>query len=123
MLTFNYNDENDYEGVEDAKIQKVPPLFNDRNVLEWQLPPDKRYLKFADTQVKYIIEIPENYSLDNDVFGKLVENIEINISHESITHKSSSVDHAVTSFVLKKVNFDESYMASSMSINGYFDPK
>lgn len=105
MFSFLYSDEKDNNGVEDAKIQKIPPLFNTKNIVEFSLAPDKRFLKLSDTQIKFRIEIPDNYCLDNDVFGKLIESFEININHEIITHKSSSVDHAITNFLLQKVTY------------------
>ncbi len=71
--------------------------------------------------MEFRIELPENYILDNDVGAKLFENLEIAINHETITHKSSDLDYCVTSYVLNKVTYDDSYVASTMDINGVFD--
>ena len=122
---FSYIDsfEQDYSGVADGKIQSIPPLFNSRNILEWALPPDKRFLNFSKTRVRFYIDIPSNYTVDNDVFSKLVENLEICLNHETITHKSSAIDNPVTNFLLQKATYDESYMQTSMVPNGWFDNK
>ena len=110
-------------GIRDAKIQSVPPLFNSRNILEWNLPPDKRFFNFSRSKIKFHIDIPSNYIVDNDVFSKLIENTEINLSYETITHKSSAIDNPVTNFMLHKATYDESYVRTSMSPNGWYDQK
>ena len=113
----------DVTGVKDARIQSVPPLFNNRNILEWNLPPDKRFFNFSRTTVNFNIDIPSNYTLDNDVFSKLVENTEINLSYETITHKSSSIDNPITNFMLHKATYDESFIRTTMTPNGWYDSK
>ena len=105
MFSFSNVDEKDINGFMNAKIQKLPPVFNTDNILEWSLNKDKRYLKLADSFVKFSIEIPENYVLDNDVFAKLVMNIELVINHENITFKSSPVDNPISSFLLNKATY------------------
>ena len=89
----------------DAKIQKLPPVFNTDNILEWSLNKNKRFLKLSDSSFKFSIEIPENYTFDNDVFSKLIMNIELIVNHENITFKSSPVDNAVSSFSLNKATY------------------
>ena len=105
MFSFSYADKKDSNGHMNAKIQKLPPIFNTDNILEWSLNKDKRYLKLADSFVKFSIEIPENYVFDNDVFSKLVMNIELILNHENITFKSSPVDNAMSSFLLNKATY------------------
>ena len=73
-------------------------------------------------QLSLQLEIPANYWFDNDVVSKLFENLEINISHENITHKSSAVDYLMSNYFFNKVTFDDSYAASTMDTNGIFDP-
>ena len=89
--------------------------------IEWVLGRDKRYLKLSETCFEFRIELPENYVPDNDVCSKLFENLEISVNHETITHKSCDLDYSVTSYVLNKVTYDDSYVASTMDINGLFD--
>ena len=105
MFSFLNSDEKDLNGISHAKIQKLPPVFNTNNILEWALNKDKRFLKLSDSTFKFSIEIPENYSLDNDVFAKLVMNVELIVNHENITFKSSPVDNAVSSFLLNKATY------------------
>jgi len=82
MFSYSFRDESDELGVEDAKVQKITPTFNNNNMLQFILQPDKRFFKPANTTVNYIVEIPGNYSLDNDCYGKLFENLEVNLNHE-----------------------------------------
>ena len=105
MFSFSNSDDKDSTGIFDAKIQKLPPVFNTDNILEWSLNKDKRFLKLSDSSFKFSIEIPENYTFDNDVFSKLIMNIELIINHENITFKSSPVDNAVSSFLLNKATY------------------
>ena len=83
--------------------------------------PDKRFLKLSATKVTFSIEIPANYVLDNDVFAKLIENTEIVINHESITRKSSQLDNSVTSAILNKVSYDDSFLNTSCKTHGIFE--
>ena len=85
--------------------------------------PDKRFLKLSATKIGFSIEVPANYVVDNDVFAKLVENTEIVINHESITRKSSQLDNSVTSAVLNKVSFDDSFLNTSLRTHGIFEAK
>ena len=123
MFSFIDGFEQETKGVEDAKIQSIPPLFNSRNILEWNLPPDKRFFNFSKTKVRFYIDVPSNYTVDNDLFSKLNENIEIVLSHETITHKSSSIDNPVTNFMLHKATYDESYVRTTMTTSGWYDSK
>ena len=116
-----YSDDN--SGLEDARIVSISPLFNDKNTLEFNLGPDKRFLKFSATKLEFSVEIPSNYVLDNDVFAKLVENTEICINHESITRKSSQLDNSVTSAMLNKVSYDDSFLNTSLKTHGIFESK
>ena len=68
------------------------------------------------------LEIPANYWLDNDAVSKLFEYLEINISHETITHKSSAVDYLMSNYFFHTVTYDESYTGSTMDTNGIYDP-
>ena len=123
MFSFLDKFEQDESGVRDAKIQSIPPLFNSRNILEFTLAPDKRFLCFSKTWLRFYIDVPENYTVDNDMCSKLFENIEISVNHEVITHKSSSIDYPITNFLLHKATYDESYAKTTMVPNGWFDSK
>ena len=93
------------------------------DTLEFNLGPDKRFLKLYDTKVEFSIEIPKNYYFDNDVFAKLVENTEIVINHESITRKSSQLDNSVTSSIINKISFDDSLLETALDTHGIFDAR
>ena len=91
-----------------------------KDTLEFNLGPDKRFLKLSETRLAFSVEIPANYVFDNDVFAKLVENTEIIINHESITRKSSHLDNCVTNSVLNKINYDDSLLNTSLKTHGIF---
>ena len=93
-----------------------------KDTLEFSLGRDKRFLKLSETQLSLQLEIPENYWLDNDAVSKLFENLELNISHENITHKSSALDYAISNYFFTKVSYDDQYCASTMDTNSIFDP-
>ena len=76
----------------------------------------------CETQLSMQLEIPDNYWFDNDAVSKLFETLEINISHENITHKSSALDYAMSNYFFTKVSYDESYCGSTMDTNSIYDP-
>ena len=121
MFSFFTNFADDAKGVEDAKVLKLVSTFNNKNSLEFVLGRDKRFLKLSDTELVMEIELPASYVPDNDLGSKLFENCEISINHEIVTKKSTALDYAVTNWVLHKTAFDESYVQSTMDINGWFD--
>lgn len=92
------------------------------NTLEFNLGPDKRYLKLSETQLSLQIELPANYWPDNDVVSKLFENLELSLNHETVSHKSSAFDYPLTNHFMTKVTFDDSYVGTTMDTNGIFDP-
>ena len=91
--------------------------------MEFNLGPDKRFLKLSETKIAFSIELPANYVPDNDVFAKLVENTEIVINHESITRKSSHLDNSVTSSIINRISFDDSLLNTSLETHGIFDAR
>ena len=122
MFSFTHESDEDSSGIEQAKILKISPTFNDSNQLEFVLGRDKRYLQMANCQLSFQLELPENYWLDNDVGAKLFENLEIIICHESITTKSTALDYAISSYIFDKISFDDSYVGATMDTLGVFDP-
>ena len=90
--------------------------------MDFNIGADKRFLKLSETKLALQLEIPSNYWLDTDCVSKLFENIEIIINHESVTHKSSALDYALSNFFWTKVTFDDSYVQTTMDTNGLFDP-
>ena len=121
MFSFSANFADDNVGVEDAKVMKLVSTFNNKNSLEFVLGRDKRFLKLANTELVMEIELPASYVPDNDFGSKLFENCEVSINHEIVTKKSTALDYAVTNWVLNKTAFDNSYVESTMDINGWYD--
>ena len=121
MFSFTANFADDDLGVEDAKVMKLVSTFNNKNSLEFFIGKDKRFVKLANTELVMEIELPANYAPDNDLGSKLFENCELSINHEIVTKKSTALDYSVTNWVLNKTAFDDSYVKSTMDINGWFD--
>ena len=96
-------------------------LFTD--TLEFNLGPDKRYLKLCETRLAFSIEIPANYTLDNDVFAKMIETTEIVINHESISRKSTPLDNSLTSAIFNKINMETGLLNTSLSTHGIFSSR
>ena len=94
-----------------------------KDTLEFNLGPDKRFLKLCETRLAFTVEIPENYYLDNDVFSKMVETTEIIVCHESITRKSTPLDNAVTSAIFNKLNMETGLLNSSLATHGIFSSR
>ena len=90
--------------------------------MEYHLNGDKRFLKLSETQLKLQIEIPDNYLFDNDAVSKMIENVEITISHETVSRKSTAYDYAISNFFFNKLAFDDSYCSATMDTNGIWDP-
>ena len=122
MFNFEYSDANDYVGIEQAKIIKISSTFNNNNQLEFCLGKDKRYLKFAECQLSFKLELPESYWLDNDVGTKLFENFEAIICHETITNKSGPLDYALTNYFFDKLTYNDNYVKAAMDTQGILDP-
>ena len=101
-------------------IEKLIILISD--VLEYHLNGDKRFLKLSETQLALQVEIPDNYLFDNDAISKMIENVEITISHETVSRKSTAYDYALSNFFFNKLAFDDSYCSASMDTNGIWDP-
>ena len=56
------------------RIVSIPALFNNENLLEFSIEPDKRYLNLTKSFLKFYVEIPEEFCPDNN-FGQKVSKI------------------------------------------------
>jgi hypothetical protein len=121
MFSFAKTDSDDSIGYRDCKILYSQPLSNTKNGLEFQLPPQKRCLKLADSALAFSIDLPDNYIPDNDFCNKLFENIVIDICQDTITKRGSELDNSISSFFINKTMYDENYMESTMATQGVYD--
>ena len=91
--------------------------------LEFTLQKDgKRYLKLADTTLTFQVELPANYVPDNQFGHKMFESLELSINHEQVSRKSTALDYGMSQNFFEKVLYDDSYVLSSMDVNGTYDP-
>ena len=81
----------------------------------------KRFLKLADTKIKFHVELPANYIPDNQFGHKLFECLELSANHEQISRKSTALDYSVSEYFFQKVIYDDSYVLSSMDVSGTYD--
>lgn len=91
--------------------------------LEFTLQKDsKRYLKLSETTLAFQVELPANYAPDNQFGHKMFESLELSINHEQISRKSTAMDYAMSENFFQKVNYDDSFILSSLDVNGTYDP-
>jgi len=57
------------------RIIAQPPVFNNENLLQFSIEPNKRYLVLGKTYLQYQIELEENFVPDNNFCSK------VNIHH------------------------------------------
>ena len=94
-----------------------------RDSLEFTLQKDgKRYLKLSETTLAFQVELPANYAPDNQFGHKMFESVEISINHEQISRKSTAMDYGMSENFFQKVNYDDSFILSSLDVNGTYDP-
>ena len=101
MFSFSKTAKNDSLGYDDCKIQEAAPYCNTEDTLEFHMVPQKRYWKPCDSRLHFFVEIPSNYSLDNDFCVKLFKGLpRIEIAEDSVTNKCSDLDSAFSSSFL-----------------------
>ena len=106
--------------IEDTKIVKVSPLYNNKNVLEFVIQAEKTYLSFSDLRLHLTIVVPNGYIVDNQTLDKLFDSVEIKINNESITSRSCSNEYFLTNFFLTKINRDVDSIDTSLATSGWY---
>ena len=89
MNAYATNYEQDGQGIDEAKILKLTSVFNNKNNLEFLLNKEKRFFKFANTELEFYVDLPgiyagllyvlscflANYQPENDLGAKVFENV------------------------------------------------
>ena len=78
---------------------------------------------FDKSRLSFFVDIPENYVPDNYFCAQLFEHCEVRVNHVSINNKSSDNDYALGTYFLTRMNFDESTLRMTGSLDGYFSCK
>ena len=60
---------------------------------------------------------------DNAFASLLFQNLDLYINHELVTTKSSDSDYSISNFVFLRDGFNEDYLKSSGSSEGYFEDR
>ena len=103
-------------------VSRIKFCSQNADSLEFSLQKDgKRFLKLADTKLKFAVELPANYIPDNQFGHKMFECLELSANHEQISRKSTALDYSVSEYFFQKVSYDDSYVLSSMDISGTYD--
>ena len=79
-------------------------------------------MKLSETTLAFQVELPANYVPDNQFGHKMFESLELTINHEQISRKSTALDYGMSENFFQKMIFDDSYVLSSLDINGTYDP-
>ena len=82
----------------------------------------KRFLKLSETTLAFQVELPANYMPDNQFGHKMFESLELTINYEQVSRKSTALDYGMSENFFEKLIFDDSYVLSSLDVNGTYDP-
>ena len=94
-----------------------------KDSLEFILQKDgKRFLKLSETTLAFQVELPANYVPDNQFGHKMFESLELTINHEQVSRKSTALDYGMSENFFQKMIFDDSFVLSSLDVNGTYDP-
>jgi hypothetical protein len=109
--------------MDDDYLQKfvnLPALFNNENLLEFAIEPDKRSLILGKTFLKLYVEIESEYVPDNNFGNKLFEFLDLNINYEDVSYKCSINDYDYTSHIKNKLFRNPGYLRH-IKFEGHFD--
>ena len=102
------------------KFIQVPAIFNNENLLEFSIEPDKRSLSLRDSYLRFYLELPENFIPDNNFGNKLFEFLDLTINYEDVSFKSSNNDYDLSSLIYEKIYRNPQYL-KKFPFQGYFD--
>ena len=102
------------------KFIQIPAIFNNENLLEFSIEPDKRSLSLKDSYLRFYCEIPENFVPDNNFGNKLFEFLDLTINYEDVSFKSSNNDYDLSSFIYEKIFRNPKYL-QKFPFEGHFD--
>ena len=104
----------DVTQYQDKKVIRLPPLYNTKDLLEFNCKGQKGYLQFCDVLLHFSITIPEDTIVDNDAVAKLFDSCEISINKERITSRSASNEYCYTSYLLTKAEYEAENIDSAL---------
>ena len=102
------------------KFVTLPSLFNNENLLEFSIEPDKRFLILGKSFIRFYVELSEDYVPDNNFTNKLFEYLDLNINYEDVNYKCSPNDYDLTSHIYNKIYRNPGYL-KNIKFEGQFD--
>ena len=102
------------------KIITLPALFNNNNLLEFSIEPNKRFLNLSDSYLQFYVELEEDFIPDNNFGNKLFEYLDLSINYEDCTFKSSHNDYDYTSHIYDKIFRNHKHL-EKLKFEGHFD--
>ena len=102
------------------KCVNLPSLFNNENLLEFNIEPDKRFLVLGESYLKFHVELPEYFVPSNNLANKLFQTLDLGINYENVNYKGSSNDYDITSFIGNRINYNAGYL-EKIKFEGHFD--
>ena len=72
------------------------------------------------SRLAFNVDIPERYVPENYFSAKLFEYCEVRLNHITINNKTSDNDYHLTTYFLTRINFDESTLKTTGSLDGYW---
>ena len=102
------------------RIVPVPALFNNGNLLEFSIEPDKRSLVLGKSYLQFFVELPEDFVPDNNFGQKMFEYLDLNIQYEDCSFKCSKNDNDYTSHIYDKLFRNPGYLRK-LKFEGHYD--
>jgi len=102
------------------KMVTLPALFNNNNLLEYSIEPDKRFLVLGKCYLQFQLELPVEFVPDNNFGNKLFEYLDLNVQYEDCSFKCSTNDYDYTSHVADKIFRNPAYL-NRVKFEGHYD--
>ena len=88
--------------------------------MEIDIQPCNQYLLLDKSRLAFYVDIPERFVPENYFTAKLFEYCEVRLNHITINNKTSDNDYHLTTYFLTRINFDESTLKTTGSLDGYW---
>ena len=87
------------------------------------MPPTGSYVQFNQTVIRFEVDIPDEYIVENFFVSKLFEFIEFKLNHVAIQSKSSANDNIISNFMQHRMNYADGVFNNMGPLEGYWSTK
>ena len=115
----SYEKENE-GSFEQENLVEITPLFNSDEKLEFSLAPNGYYAILNESRLKFEVDIPDSYVVQNFFCAKLFTHIEIVCNHTNLSYKSTENDHALSVYFSTIINSEEINLKTTGNLDGYW---